>query len=108
MELINSSVRSAEQPPYWLEATLAMICEIWAVAVWIDLGLSTSAFPIFKAVVQHAFEVNQTAVGHRCIWMISNHDNGCRLFGARSPHEAAASSNQLICRQFQLLNHAAC
>jgi hypothetical protein len=41
-----SSVRSAEQPPYWLEATLAMICEIWAVAVWIDLGLSTSAFPI--------------------------------------------------------------
>ncbi len=29
------------QPPYWLTDTFAMICEICAVAVWIDLGGST-------------------------------------------------------------------
>ena len=31
-----------------------------------DLGLSTSAFNL-KAISEHAFKIDQTAVGHRCI-----------------------------------------
>ena len=56
--------RSAEQPPYWLEATLAIIWEIWAVAVWIDFGTFYLCISNLKAILHHPFKINQTAVSH--------------------------------------------
>ncbi len=41
-------MRLTEHPPYWLEDTFAMIWLICAVAVWIERGGSTCAFPIRK------------------------------------------------------------
>ena len=44
-------MRSTDVPPYWEEATFAMIWAIWAVAVLIDFGDSTRALPIWKPFV---------------------------------------------------------
>ena len=41
-------MRSTEHPPYWLDATFAMIWAICAVAVLIERGDSTRALPIWK------------------------------------------------------------
>ncbi len=41
-------MRLTVHPPYWLDDTLAMICEICAVAVPIERGESTCALPMRK------------------------------------------------------------